>query len=401
MKRSTLTYLFVATAFSIGISSCSKDESDSKQDEINDLKTELITNFSNIAYANYKDAYDDAVELNNSLIAFTDNPTAATHQDAKDAWLHSRESYGQTEAFRFMNGPIDDDNGPEGALNAWPLDENYMDYVYNPITHEIIREGLINDESFDITLANLNSKNEDGGEKNISIGYHAIEFLLWGQDLNASMSGPDFSLSGQRDYTDFTTDEDAERRKIYLKLVGDQLLEDLQYVTTAWAPAAWGRENFESLEDDKAIEAILTGMGKLSKGELAGERMFVALSNKDQEDEHSCFSDNTHRDIYNNALGIRNIYYGTYGSVSGASIEDLVSAQDSDLAAELTALFETTWTKIKAVDAAKPFDKQLTLESVGGSGPIMSAVLSLQEQGDKIAEAGDALGLNVVADLEE
>lgn len=401
MKRSTLSYLFIAAGLTLGLSSCSKDDSDSKEDVVNGLKAKVISNFSNIAFANYTDAYNDAVAMNNSLIAFTDNPSETTHQAAKDAWLHARESYGQTETFRFMNGPIDDDNGPEGALNAWPLDENYVDYVYNPITHEIIKEGLINDNSFDITQANLNSKNEDGGEKNISIGYHAIEFLLWGQDFNASMAGVDFSLSGQREYTDYTTDEDAERRKTYLKLVGTQLLEDLEYVVTAWQSGGWGRSAFEALEEDKAIEAILTGMGKLSKGELAGERMFVALSNQDQEDEHSCFSDNTHRDIYNNALGIRNLYYGSYGSVSGTSIEDLIAAQDSDLATEMTALFETTWTKIKAVDAAKPFDRQLTLETVGGTGPIMSAVLSLQEQGDKIAEAGTALGLTVVSDLEE
>ena len=48
--------------------------------------------------------------------------------------------YSPTEVFRFYGGPIDDDNGPEGLLNAWPLDEVFIDYVLgNPDA------GIIND----------------------------------------------------------------------------------------------------------------------------------------------------------------------------------------------------------------------------------------------------------------
>jgi putative iron-regulated protein len=42
---------------------------------------------------------------------------------AKEAWLTARQSYGPTEAYRPYGAPIDDDNGPEGQLNACPLDE--------------------------------------------------------------------------------------------------------------------------------------------------------------------------------------------------------------------------------------------------------------------------------------
>ena len=70
-------------------------------------------------------------------------------------------------------------------------------------------------------------------------------------------------------------------------------------------------------------------MGSLSLGELAGERMKVALEANSYEDEHDCFSDNTHNSHYYNALGIQNVYTGSYKRVdgtelSGASLADLL-----------------------------------------------------------------------------
>ena len=57
----------------------------------------------------------------------------------------------------------------------------------------------------EITAEALTAANEEGGETNISTGWHAIEFLLWGQDLSAT--GP-----GARPATDYTTAPNAERR---------------------------------------------------------------------------------------------------------------------------------------------------------------------------------------------
>ena len=59
----------------------------------------------------------------------------------------------------------------------------------------------------------------------------------------------------------------------------------------------------------------MTGLGSLSYGELAGERMKLGLMIHDPEEEHDCFSDNTHASHFFDALGIRNVYLGTYRRV--------------------------------------------------------------------------------------
>ena len=388
---------------SIGLfSSCEKLKK-TKEDGSENLKSKVVKNFASIVESNYSDALNDALDLEIAINEFIISPSETSHEAVKNAWIYSRESYGQTETFRFMNGPIDDENGPEGNLNAWPLDEGYIDYVYDGITHTIVNNGLIADLNWDITASNLRNSNESGGETNISIGYHAIEFLLWGQDLNYNMTThtTDYSQAGNRSYTDFVDDPLAERRKTYLKIAMEILIEDLSYLVDAWKDGGWGRTALLGKDTDQAITEIMTGLAMLSKGELAGERMFVALDNQDQEDEHSCFSDNTHRDIYNNALGIKNVYFGNYKLVNGASIKDLIHDLDEETEESLSAHFNTTWETIEGVDQAAPFDGQLVQESVTGTGPIMTAVLNLQLQGDLIVEAANKLGLTVSADLFE
>ncbi len=58
----------------------------------------------------------------------------------------------------------------------------------------------------------------------------------------------------------------------------------------------------------------MTGLGSLSYGELAGERIKLGLMIHDPEEEHDCFSDNTHASHFFDALGIRNVYLGALSS---------------------------------------------------------------------------------------
>lgn len=368
-------------------------------DENAALKEEIKETYASIVYASYEDAFNEAVELQSAINDFVANPTQAGLDACKQAWKDAREPYGQTEAYRFANGPIDDEDGPEGLLNAWPLDEGYIDYVSGSPN-----SGIVNDTTTTIDAATLEGLNEQGGEKNISIGYHAIEFLLWGQDdADVTLQTP-----GNRPYTDYLvsggTASNQARRGLYLQVCADLLVSHLLLMKNEWDPNGSSnyRTTFMAQDSDAALKNILTALGTLSKSELAGERMFVALDNQDQEDEHSCFSDNTHRDVILNAQGIRNVYTGSYtrvdgSSVSGSSIEDLIAKVDASLGSELSTLSSTSITNVNAIPT--PFDYALTQETAGGAGPIMTAINTLQDQGDKIVEVGTKLGITISAEL--
>jgi putative iron-regulated protein len=358
----------------------------SAQEDVESMKIEAVNNYADIVYNSYQDAYALVLALDNTLIPFVENPSEEGLQAAREAWLAAREVYGQTEAYRFYGGAIDGVDGPEGLINAWPLDEAYIDYVEGDEDAGIIN----NVEDYpEINKELLVSLNESGGEANISVGFHAIEFLLWGQDLSEDGAG-------QRPYTDYTTAPNAERRGQYLLAVGELLVVDLDTLVQAWSPDVEDnyRAEFLALPADEALRNILTGIGVLSKSELAGERMFTAYDNQDQEDEHSCFSDNTHRDIVTNFLGIKNVYTGTYTladgtELTGTSISDIVAVLNPELNDTVLALLATAEEATAAIPA--PFD-QAIIEPESRE-LVFAAVSTLLDLGDSFVEVADTMGI--------
>ena len=353
-----------------------------------DLAAEVVENYADLVQESYRLSLESATGMDTAIDAFVAEPTGETLAAAKGAWLTARVDYGPTEAFRFYGGPIDNEqDGVEGLLNAWPLDEAYIDYVEGSP-----ESGVVNlpDEYPTIDAELLTSLNEQGGEANISTGWHAIEFLLWGQDLAADGAG-------NRPVEDYTTGANAERRATYLTVASDLLLTHLGQMVDAWAPDAENyRAEFLALASDEALGMIMTGIGELSRGELAGERMTVAFEARSQEDEHSCFSDNTTNDIIGNASGIERVYMGQIGAVDGPGIYDLVAAEDQELADRIQD--EIGLSVALAEEIPAPFDQHLA-EGVSDEDPgrvaIFDTIVSLEGQTDSIVEAATALELDL------
>jgi putative iron-regulated protein len=383
VRKTIIGCLIVAT-----LTSCNNDyENVVQQNLINTI--DVTTNYTAIVIANYQAALRDAQTLETAIADFISNPTQITFDATKDSWLNARKSYGTTEAFRFANGPIDSGATEEieGLLNSWPMDESFVDYVSGAEN-----SGIINNisEFTSITKEVLSNQNGAGGEENVAVGYHAIEFLLWGQDL----TDPSENLPGLRPFTDFVdngTAQNQDRRRQYLAVCADLLTDHLEILITAWNSSY--KTIFLGLEDTKALDNMISSIAELSRSELAIERMAVALQNQDQEDEHSCFSDNTHDDIRLNLEGISNVYNGTFGTINGSSLADLIAQEDATLASDLEDLLNTADEKLK--ETAIPFD----LAIVGGVSSdegekVQKAVQALVAFGDKLLEAKAPLGIN-------
>ncbi|MDG5975861.1 peptidase M75, Imelysin [Hydrogenophaga taeniospiralis CCUG 15921] len=345
----------------------------------------VAAHYAALVHASYSDTLAAAKDMQAAIAAFVAAPSAEGLEKARKAWLEGREFYGQTEAFRFYGGPIDDAKGPEGQINAWPLDEAYVDYVSGKP-----KAGLVNTPKFKITKAALAKANERGGEENISAGWHAVEFLLWGQDQ--SETGP-----GKRSFEDYVKGktDNAERRALYLTVVTELLVDDLSAMAAAWAPGAKNyRAKFEK-GGQESVRKIIVGLGSLSRGELAGERMEVALNSQDQEDEHSCFSDNTHRDVVNNAKGIQNVWLGQFtrrdgSKLEGPGVRDLVAAKNPALAEKTTAQIASSVQGAEAIPA--PFDRAIA-KGAAGRPAIEKTIASLVAQSKLLVESASAVGI--------
>ena len=373
----------------------------------------LIT-YSNIAAAKYKDALSLAKEMHQHIEEFLNNTNENNLNKVKASWLKARTIYQQTEVFRFGNPLVDD---WEGKVNAWPLDEGLIDYVdntnyypsendfsnFNVIANKKLKvEGELIDASI-IDSSLLSSKLHEigGNEANVATGYHAIEFLLWGQDLNGTDSG-----SGNRSYTDFDlkkcTNDNCDRRREYLLSVSQLLIEDLEYINNIWSSE--GKARLDLLNDkENGLKRILIGMGSLSYGELAGERMKLGLMLHDPEEEHDCFSDNTHNSHYYNVVGIKNVFLGEYKNldgelISGLSISSLLKEADKKLNKKIEKSINRTIKNMKKI--VKSAEKGITYDMLIGEGNkkgnklIQNAIDSLIVQSKNIELAANALNIN-------
>ena len=356
---------------------------------VDSVKRDVVANYADGVYSLYSKSLTSATDMDRAIDLFLSDPTASSLEAAKRAWLNARDDYGPTEAFRFYGGPIDnEENGPEGLLNAWPMDESYVDYVEGNANAGIINNPV---EFPTINASLIESLNEEGGEQNVSTGWHAIEFLLWGQDLNEA--GP-----GSRPLEDYTNDPNAARRAAYLAAASDLLLVHLQQMVNAWAPGDSGnyRAEFLALDSDAALANIITGIGELSRGELAGERMTVAYEERSQEDEHSCFSDNTTADIVGNARGIQMVFNGKYGAVSGPGVEALVAITNPELAGQLATEIDRSVALAEVIPS--PFDLHLR-DSIANNDPgreaVLRTIISLEQQTDTIVSAAEAAGITI------
>ncbi len=379
---------------------------------------DVLSHYADLAHAVYEDSLVAARDLQGSVSQFIANPTEENLAAARSSWRAARVPYQQSEVYRFGNAVVDD---WEGKVNAWPLDEGLIDYVaasYGADSEENpgYRANVIASPSFTfsgetvdaatITKALLaDTLHELGGvEANVATGYHAVEFLLWGQDLNGTGPG-----AGARPASDFDPANcswgNCDRRAAYLRAATDLLIDDLAWMTAQWAPGGEARGGLVGGDAARGLATILTGMGSLSYGELAGERMQLGLLLHDPEEEHDCFSDNTHASHYYDALGIRNIYLGAYERIDGAvvegpSVSDLVAATSADADAALRQRLDATMAAmgeiVMAAEGGEAYDQMIGPDNPAGNARVQAAIDALAAQTGAIEGAVAALNLALI-----
>ncbi|WP_170552770.1 imelysin family protein [Ruegeria atlantica] len=381
-------------------------------------KADVLNTYASIAEAKYDDSLIAAKALQEAVNALIAEPSDATLNAARAAWVAARVPYQQTEVYRFGNAIVDD---WEGKVNAWPLDEGLIDYVdasYGGPTdeNEFAALNVIANPSFELSGEAIDASEitpellgetlheADGIEANVATGYHAIEFLLWGQDLNGHGAG-----AGNRPYTDYVqgdacTGGNCDRRAQYLSAATALLVSDLEWMAAQWAEGGEARAALNANET-AGVSAILTGMGSLSYGEQAGERMRLGLMLNDPEEEHDCFSDNTHNSHYYDGLGIQNVYLGSYTRidgtpVSGASLSDLVISSDPSLDAEMKVKLANTMQALgrlkSTAEAGFAYDQMLERGNEGGEQLIMGGVNGLVDQTKTIERIVTTLELDQI-----
>ncbi|MCA9537822.1 MAG: iron-regulated protein, partial [Myxococcales bacterium] len=196
------------------------------------------------------------------------------------------------------------------------------------------------------------------------------------------------------------TDETAtapngDRRAQYLAIVADLLPGHLAQVAAAWDPDGGSyRAAFLAAEPAEGLRRVLTGMIVLSGFETGGERLQTAFDSADQEDEHSCFSDNTHRDMVRDIDGILAVFRGV-PDTAGHGVRDVIAARDAALAAAIDARIAESQRLANALQP--PFDREIRFDNPEGRARIEALIVSLKTQESLLEDAFRLFGLDVPA----
>ena len=413
MLAATLGVCLLASGLTATVASATRAAADTGTPE-----GDVLSHYAAMAHAVYEDSLIAARALADAVDSLIAAPSEDTLSAARAAWLASRVPYQQSEVYRFGNAVVDD---WEGKVNAWPLDEGLIDYVdasYGDSSEEnpgysanVVANAVFTFSGEDIDASVIDAAlladrlHELGGvEANVATGYHAIEFLLWGQDLNGTGPG-----AGARQASDFDTANctggNCDRRASYLEAAADRLVDDLAWMTAQWAPDGPATAALAGGDTAAGLATIITGMGSLSYGELAGERMKLGLLLHDPEEEHDCFSDNTHNSHYYDALGIRNIYLGKYRRidgtmVSGHGLSTLVAAAspeaDMELRERLDATMAAMGALVESAEGGEAYDQMIGENNAAGNALVEAAIDALTAQTSAITNAAGALELTAL-----
>ncbi len=379
----------------------------------------VVAHYADLAQAIYGDSAAAARNLQKAVDAFLAHPNAQTLAAARAAWKAARVPYLQSEGFRFANGVVD---GWEPKVNAWPLDEGLIDYVapsygtqsdqnplytLNVIANTRLRVGAKIVDATVIDAALLSQLQEaEGVQTNVSTGFHAIEFLLWGQNLDGAKGG-----AGARPASDYDIAAcghgNCARRAAYLRAASDLLVADLAEMADDWGVGGKARAELLAKGPDGGLAEILTGLGSLTFGEMAGERMKLGLMLHDPEEQQDCFSNNTHNSHYYDEIGIGELWRGHYlrrdGTVlDGPSLRNYAAGVDAKAAQRLDDRLADALARIGAIKTAADsgrmaYSQMIAAGNGEGNKMIQDAMDALVAQTRAIEAIAASLHLQVAS----
>ena len=183
-----------------------------------DGKLELRTNDSDTIYSNdvaqafkqFQNAQNNQVDaclmsleqLQSSTTEFLSAPNSTNQKQAKRAWLQAHKAFLGSNLFSLVS-----QNQLIFQIDAWPIQEGFLDSIPN-----YPQSGIINDLTVAIDTESLQEQHGITDSREVSLGFHALEFLIFGR------TPENFGLSG---------DNIKLRRRAAMKIILDLLISDI------------------------------------------------------------------------------------------------------------------------------------------------------------------------------
>ncbi len=331
-----MKFFLQLTTLLVLFSACRKDQTSSDTLELSMLATSyehmVRDNFNNFKN-HHNNLYQKVQQFGSTLVS--------THlTNSRENWKVAYDAYHQLGPFRFHSEstltPLMSD--AELQLSLYVTNPAYID-----VTSQDATSGIIPDEATypQILTQVLTDAHLAGGPENVSLGFHALEFILWGEDNSAS--GP-----GNRLVSDFGGTSTNNRRKEYLVTVN--------YLNNAYVNATDAEayiNAFKKLTYKEQLQTMLSGVYRFVKDDLAGKSIKTPYDMMDQQFEESPYSDNSLNDLKSKLNSTRNFLTGSqFSGTNGYFLIDYIAFKSQDNADKITRLLEDIDSQLTGITVA-------------------------------------------------
>ena len=251
------------------------------------------------AYTSLSRAAQQAQQLDQRLSAFLHQPDSTHLVQVQSAWRQAYDAYLNTLVYAYL--PIKDPaewhqkgigyRATLTLLDSWPIEGGYIDHVPGyPFS------GIVNDLTLELNEDNLLAQHGFSDPSYASLGYHALEFMLWG--ANGDRAASDFLAKentapvvmpseGKAETPETAAEAVSEtvpvaepriqnhnRRRQYVQLLTNQLLEHLNRLQRRWQPSnGYYAELLDKTAANQSLLAALMASQSLLSKELLDRRL--------------------------------------------------------------------------------------------------------------------------------
>lgn len=280
-----------------------------------------------------------AIEIENfqlSVHSLIDETSNENLSSTKQAWLDAHSTYELTTLHRyFATQLLEEQYGLalldlQYQINHWPIVPGYIDYVDG-----YPDSGLVYDINVGLNRTSLRAQNGSFDVSEVALGFHVIEFLLWGNSTDSiTRPAADYraidKLSPEELERGYTLEQlSSNRRRLLLTVVADTLVEDFAALQSLWLTQAPKiRQRIESTSGTELIVVLADSMSAMLTEELLLRSLYPMLNGDFIESSQSPFSRSTQNAVSSQLSGLERLLL-EYQAENGTTL-DLVFSAISD-----------------------------------------------------------------------
>ena len=263
----------------------------------------------------FKQAGIEIEKFQSSIATLTDQTNIENLNLSKQAWLNAHSAYELTTLHRYYATQLMGEQDSlvlmqlQYQINHWPIVPGYIDYVDG-----YPDSGIVHDINVNLDADSLREQHGSFDVSEVTLGFHAIEFLLWGYDADSvARPATDFDavleLTPKEIESGYTLEQlSNNRRRLFLSVVVDTLVKDFLALQSLWlAEEPSISQRIESISGTELIVILADSMSAMLTQELLQRSLYPMLNGNFVESVQSPYSRSTQNAVSSQLSGLERL----------------------------------------------------------------------------------------------